>query len=248
MFGFHPQDRTDITVVLDRSGSMASIAEKTVEGFGAFLEKQKSVPGDCRLTLVQFDTQYELVYYDKPLRKVPPLRLVPRGATALLDAMGRTILNKVESLGRMSVERLPRRIMMVVITDGQENSSREFTREQVFSLTQRYTQEFDWQFVYLGANQDAIQVAAQMGIDAAAAMNYQAGRRGTFNAWEAAASLVGRNAASHRRRCARAASPWGNDNRPRKRIERPAATEISLFPFRAHSCQIWTVSRKLQHF
>ena len=59
---------------------MASIAEKTVEGFGAFLEKQKSVPGDCRLTLVQFDTQYELVYYDKPLRKVPPLRLVPRGA------------------------------------------------------------------------------------------------------------------------------------------------------------------------
>jgi hypothetical protein len=192
MFGFRPKDRTDITVVLDRSGSMASIAEKTVEGFAAFLEKQKNVPGDCRLTLVQFDTQYELVYYDKPIRKVPALRLVPRGGTALLDAMGRTIVNKAASLSRQSVERLPRRIMVVVITDGQENSSREFTHEQVFTLTRRYTQEFDWQFVYLGANQDAIQVAAQMGIDAAAAMTYQAGRRGTANAWEAAASLVGR--------------------------------------------------------
>ena len=192
MFGFPPQDRTDITVVLDRSGSMASIAEKTVEGFAAFLEKQKHVPGDCRLTLVQFDTEYELVYYDKPIRKVPALRLVPRGGTALLDAMGRTILNKAESLRHQVETRLPRRIMMVIITDGQENSSREFTQEQVFTLTRRYTQECDWQFVYLGANQDAIQVAAQMGIDAAAAMTYQAGRRGTANAWEAAASLVGR--------------------------------------------------------
>ena len=81
---------------------------------------------------------------------------------------------------------------MVIITDGQENSSREFTQEQVFTLTRQYTQEHDWQFVYLGANQDAIQVAAQMGIDAGAAMTYQAGNRGTAHAWEAAASLVGR--------------------------------------------------------
>ena len=127
---------------------MASIAEKTVEGFTAFLEKQKQVPGDCRLTLVQFDTEYELVYRDKPVRKVPPLRLVPRGGTALLDAMGRAILNKAEARHRAETRR-PRRIMLVIITDGQENSP-EFTREQVFALTRRYTQERDWQFVYPG--------------------------------------------------------------------------------------------------
>jgi len=192
MFGFDSPDRTDITVVLDRSGSMASIAEKTVEGFDAFLEKQKTVPGDCRLTLVQFDTEYEVVYYDKPIHKVRRLRLVPRGGTALLDAMGRTIGNKADSLQRQAENRRPRRIMLVTITDGQENSSREFTCEQVFALTRQYTQEHDWQFVYLGANQDAIQVAGRMGIHAASAMTYQAGQRGTSNAWEAAASLVGR--------------------------------------------------------
>lgn len=198
MFGFSSSDRTDITVVLDRSGSMASIAEKTMEGFAAFLEKQKGVSGDCRLTLVQFDTQYEVVYRDKPIRKVRPLRLVPRGATALLDAMGRTISSKAESLLRLAESRRPSRIMLVIITDGQENSSREFTRDQVFGMTRYYTEQHDWQFVYLGANQDAIQVAARMGIDAASAMTYQAGLRGTANAWEAAASLVGRKRSAPR--------------------------------------------------
>lgn len=198
MFGFFTQDRTDITVILDRSGSMASIAQQTVDGFAAFLAKQKQLPGDCRLSLVQFDTLYERVYEDKAIAKVPPLQLIPRGGTALLDAIGRTIVDKAQALQLEGKRSTPRRIMIVIITDGQENSSREFTREQVFALTKQYTAQHDWQFVYLGANQDAIQVAAQVGIDSAAAMTYQAGARGTANAWSAAASLVGRKRSASR--------------------------------------------------
>ena len=94
MFGFSTQDRTDITVILDRSGSMASIAQQMTDGFEAFVAKQKEVPGDCRISLVQFDTRYEVVYQNKRIHKTPPFRLQPRGGTALLDAVGRTIINK----------------------------------------------------------------------------------------------------------------------------------------------------------
>ena len=199
MFGFNSPDRTDITVILDRSGSMQSVYWQTVEGFEAFVEKQKHLPGDCRMTLVQFDTVYEVVYRSKPIHRVPPLKLNPRGATALLDAMGRTIHQTASRVERLAEYRRPSRLIIVVITDGLENSSREFTRKEVFSLVRQYTVSADWQFVFLGANQDAIREASQMGIDAGAAMTYKADVKGTMHAWQAAADAVVRH-----RRCGRA--------------------------------------------
>lgn len=190
MFGFQHSDLTDITVLLDRSGSMQAVHEATVEGFQTFVEKQRQLGGACRLTLAQFDTHFETVYRNRPIHKVPRLELRPRGGTALLDAMGRVI---GETAGRLSVRRQPARVILVTITDGQENSSREFTRDQVFSLVRQHTDRHDWQFVFLGANQDAIQEAARMGIDSGAAMTYRATDRGARHVWAATGEAVARH-------------------------------------------------------
>jgi hypothetical protein len=195
MFGFNDRDRerTDITVVLDRSGSMQAVLGQTIEGFEAFVEKQKRTEGECRLTLYQFDTVYERVYRNRPIHRVPRLALRPRGATALFDAMGRAIRETAERIEWQTESQRPARVIMVIITDGMENSSREFTREQVFALVRHYTEICDWQFVFLGANQDAIQEATKLGIDAGAAMTYHANDLGTRNAWKATAEAVARH-------------------------------------------------------
>lgn len=193
MFSFQPRDLTDITVLLDRSGSMQAIHQATVQGFASFVEQQRSVPGDCRFTLAQFDTHYELVYQERPVKKVGPLVLEPRGGTALLDAMGRVIQDTANRLAHVRMMGSPSRIIVVIITDGQENSSRNFTRPAVFDLVRHYTETRDWQFVFLGANQDAIREASQLGIDRGAAMTYAAEYQGTCAAWDGVARAVSRH-------------------------------------------------------
>jgi uncharacterized protein YegL len=200
LFGLGDEDRTDITVVLDRSGSMQAVYHQTVEGFESFVAKQKHTEGNCRMSLVQFDTVYQWVYRNKPIHKVPHLRLQPRGGTALLDAMGMAITETAARIERMNEASRPARVIVVIITDGMENSSREFTREEVFSLVRHYTDKADWQFVFLGANQDAIREATKMGIDSGAAMTYSATPLGTMGAWSAVGDAVVRHRASTSKR------------------------------------------------
>ncbi len=202
MFGFNTTDLTEITVLLDRSGSMHAVQEETVEGFAAFVGKQRKVDGSCRLTLHQFDTVYQTVYCNRPIHRVPQLRLFPRGGTALLDAMGKCIRDNAARIERLPVTSRPFRTIMVIITDGLENSSREFSREQVSSLVRHHTEQQDWQFVYLGANQDAIYEAGRMGIDQGAAMTYTANHLGTMNAWCATGEAVARHRCEPERRVA----------------------------------------------
>jgi hypothetical protein len=202
MFGFKTTNLTEITVLLDRSGSMHAVQEETVEGFAAFVQKQRQVGGPCRLTLHQFDTVYETVYCNRPIHRVPSLRLVPRGGTALLDAMGKCIRDNADRTARLSVASRPFRTIMVIITDGLENSSREFRRGHISSLVRHHTEHQDWQFVYLGANQDAIYEAGRIGIDQDAAMTYTANHRGTTNAWGATAEAVARHRCAPGRRVA----------------------------------------------
>lgn len=155
---------TDITVVMDRSGSMQACRSDAEGGLNRFIEDQKKQPGEALFTLVQFDTEYEFVHNGVPIQSVPHCSLVPRGSTALLDAIGRAIIETGERLAKMPEPERPGLVILVILTDGQENSSREFSKAQVQEMIQHQQDVYKWQFVYLGANQDAFAEAANLGI------------------------------------------------------------------------------------
>lgn len=170
---------TEIVIVLDRSGSMENIASDMTGGFNSFVEDQKQTNGDCMMTLVQFDTEYETVYSGKSIRDVPGLKLNPRGNTALLDAIGRTIIETQERLDEMAEP--PGRVIFVVITDGLENSSYEYQKSRINELIEE--RDGKWQFVFLGANQDAIQEAGSISIIPTSSLTWDATTSGIDSMW-----------------------------------------------------------------
>lgn len=177
-------DLTEIVVVLDRSGSMAKIRKDMEGGFDSFIGEQRKLPGECSVTLAQFDDRYEIVYSGKPLADVPPLSLEPRGATALLEAICKTIDATGARLSALPVDQRPERVLFVIVTDGEENaSSPEFTLAMVLEMVKRQTEKYSWQFVFFGADQDAIATAAKMGIPVAT--NFAANSTGTAQAIDA---------------------------------------------------------------
>lgn len=173
------RDYTDITIILDRSGSMESIKNDMVEGIKNFIAEQKRLPGQCLLSLVQFDTvSYDNVFTAKPIKEVSGVELCPRGGTPLLDALGRTINETGKRLNNLPEWRRPEFVIVMVITDGEENSSREFTNAKIKEMTEHQIDKYKWNFTYLGANQDAFHVAGGIGIPVNATLNYTANRIG----------------------------------------------------------------------
>jgi hypothetical protein len=165
-------DLTDITLVVDRSGSMESIRSDAQGGVNALIADQAKLAGEAVLTLVQFDTAYEFVHRAVPVRQVPPYALVPRGNTALLDAVGRAIVETGERLAAIPEVDRPGLVVFVVMTDGHENASREFTAAAVRELIERQRAVYAWQFTFLGANQDAFASAGALGIAADGAATF----------------------------------------------------------------------------
>lgn len=163
---------TDIVIVLDRSGSMESIKSDVKGGFDKLIESQKKCKGDAQVTLVQFDMEYESVYRAKPIKDVPSLDLRPRGMTALLDALGRSIVETGERLEKMSPCDRPGRVVFVVITDGLENSSKEFQKSKINEMIKHQKEKYNWQFVFLAANQDAIQEGGALGFGVNQSLNF----------------------------------------------------------------------------
>lgn len=180
--------RTLIAMVVDRSGSMNSIVDDTIGGINAFLAEQKKDAENVLYTYAQFDTEYEVVHDTLPISDAPLLdrsTFVPRGATALLDAMGQTI-NRVSSyIAAQADDEKPERVILVIVTDGRENSSRQFTRSAVMELMQDKQDNHGWNVIYLAANQNAIVEARNWGVKAASAMNYTAGKVGVANVYAA---------------------------------------------------------------
>lgn len=183
-------DYTDITVVLDRSGSMQSIKSDVEGGFDAFIKKQRELPGLCKVTLHQFDTLHDTVYTAVAVQAVEKLNLEPRGGTALYDALGRAINSTGARLRTMDPERRPGKVLFVVITDGMENASREFTRETVKAMVKEQTSKYSWDFMYLGANQDAVFTAEGLGILATKAATFGYSGAGAAAAFTATANYV----------------------------------------------------------
>ena len=182
------QNFTSISVVLDRSGSMNSIITPTIEGFNEFIQQQRGVAeGECVVSLHQFDDQYQTDYQNKAIADVAELNVefyVPRGTTALLDAIGKTIDDLGKSLSDMDESERPDTVIVAILTDGHENASRDFTIRQINEMIKHQTDVYDWEFVFLGANQDAIATAARYGIERRNAMTYSASDRGTRAAFE----------------------------------------------------------------
>ena len=148
----------EITLIVDRSGSMKGIGKEVIGGINAFYEEQKKQPGEAVITYVQFDNVYETVFTKKPLNEVPPLNdstFVPRGMTALNDAIGRT-LNSIDK-----TTKAPQMIM--IMTDGEENSSQEYNQASVKKLVEE-SKALGWTILFMGANIDAFTVGGQYGI------------------------------------------------------------------------------------
>lgn len=173
---------TDITILLDRSGSMDSIKPAMESGFNEFIQEHKANPS-TRMTLIQFDTpEPEVVYENTPILDVPKFTLQPRGMTALFDALCKTIDRTGRRLADMKQSERPERVLFVIITDGQENASVTYRRTDVRERISRQTGVYNWQFTYLGANQDAYKEAESFGIAAGSTMNYTASMAGTRGA------------------------------------------------------------------
>jgi len=181
-----------IAIILDRSGSMQSVRESTIAGFNEFIRAQRALPGDVTVKFVQFDDQYE-VAFDKPLAEVPELTqdyFVPRGMTALFDAQGRTIVALGEELAALPESERPSKVIVMTLTDGMENASKQYGVTQIADLVKHQTDVYKWDFIFLGANQDAIHTAAQMAIPMPQALTYRSSNAGTANVFAAAASYV----------------------------------------------------------
>jgi len=182
------EDLTEVIFVLDRSGSMGSCVEGTIEGFNSFLTEKEGMAGEVRVSLYQFDNVHDTLYEYKNIDDAPLLThetFIPRGATALYDAIGRTINRVKERISNMQEENSPSRVIFVIITDGHENASSEFTNETIKTLIEQQTKDDNWLFTYLGANQDAVLASSDMGISFGNTANYSSNNIGTRAAFDA---------------------------------------------------------------
>lgn len=183
-----------VTFVLDRSGSMETIRGDVLGGFNGFVDDQKAQAGECLLTLHQFDSGgFDTLHSARPIGEIPhagPNDFRPRGMTPLFDAIGRAITEaQVRSEQRKGAGEAAEQQIVVILTDGQENSSREYTREQVFNLIRAKEAE-GWIFTYLGANQDSYAVAHSLGFSGAATQDFLADSGGTRAAYASVSGAV----------------------------------------------------------
>lgn len=182
---------TKIVFVVDRSGSMENIARDMEGGFKSFIaDQKKNQATQCDVSLYQFDTEYDVVFENKDINSDFDYRLIPRGGTAMNDAIGKTINSVGETLSKMNEDDRPDRVLFVIITDGQENSSKEFKTAQIKEMIERQTKEYNWIFSYLGANQDAWAVGNAIGISKSHVLNYVASAGGAAMAWNSLNSAV----------------------------------------------------------
>ncbi|WP_186325234.1 VWA domain-containing protein [Cellulosimicrobium sp. TH-20] len=166
------QTLTHLAMLLDRSGSMQTIKQATEQGFDLFLTEQREAPGRCTVTLAQFDNEYEEVYTDLDVREVPPLDLRPRGMTALLDSIGRLVQTTALRIAQLPEEQRPGAVIVGIMTDGLENASKEYTHAAIKALVTEREEQFGWTFLYMGANQDAIEVGASLGVKRERSLTY----------------------------------------------------------------------------
>lgn len=173
---------TELVFILDKSGSMSGLEKDTIGGYNSMLEKQRKVNGVCVITTVLFDNRYELLHDRIDIRAVRPItekEYFVGGTTALLDAISSTI-HKIGTAQKNTAENYrAEKVMFVIITDGEENASRSYSAKRVKEMIQRQKERYGWEFIFLGANIDAVETAGRFGIDADRAVDYVPDAEGT---------------------------------------------------------------------
>ena len=172
--------KKDVIFIIDRSGSMSGLESDTIGGFNGLIEKQKLVEGDVYISTILFDDHIEWLDERCPLKEIKPLnaeRYFVRGTTALLDAIGSTLTKMSKVYHELKSEK-PEKVMVVIVTDGLENASREYSLNVVKSLVHTFQEEAKWEFLFLGANIDAVETGASIGIDRRRTANYHADKDG----------------------------------------------------------------------
>jgi uncharacterized protein YegL len=184
---------TELVFILDRSGSMAGLESDTIGGFNSVLTKQKKEEGRANITTVLFDDQYEMLHDRCDLQKVEEItekEYFVRGTTALLDAVGETISKMIQVQKCGTEEERAGKVMFVIITDGMENASMEYSYPQINKMIDHQKKNYQWEFIFLGANIDAAEVAGRFGIGIDRAANYHADSKGTLLNYEVISKTV----------------------------------------------------------
>ena len=187
------KDLTELVFILDRSGSMGGLESDTIGGFNGLLAKQKKEKGKALITTVLFDDKYEILHDRvniKGVNEITDEDYYVRGCTALLDALGKTITKIYNAQHHTAEEEKPQKTMFVIITDGLENASREYTRTAVKRLIDKMQHDNGWEFIFLGANIDAAEEGRSIGISEDRAVNYRADEKGTEVNFEAVCQAV----------------------------------------------------------
>jgi uncharacterized protein YegL len=181
----------EIACVIDRSGSMSAIRNDAIGGFNTFLAEQKAVPGEAKLTLVLFDHEYFVLHDAVDIQNVPALKtedFVPRGTTALFDAVGRTIDSIGARLDKAATK--PDKVIVVILTDGVENASHDYERSRIAEMIKHQQEKYSWEFVFLAANQDAFKAADALNIKSSNTAGFTASSVGTRSAYTLASNMT----------------------------------------------------------
>ncbi len=197
---------TELVFILDRSGSMGGLEEDTIGGFNSLIEKQKKQDGKCFVTTILFDHEIITLHDRLELEKINKLTdrdYEVRGCTALIDAIGSTInhVTKIHKYARK--EDVPENTMFVIITDGMENASKEYSSAKVKEMITEKKEKYGWEFLFIGANIDAVETASNFGISADRAVDYHADKKGTRVVYNAVSAAVGKM-----RSCAPLCADW----------------------------------------
>jgi len=179
--------KTEIVFVLDKSGSMNTIKDDAIGGFNEFVKSQLELEGETNVTLVLFDNEIE-VHND--IHELNADTYIPSGMTALLDAIGTGVSNLRSKMDNMEKEEMPDNVIFVIMTDGQENSSKEYTKEGIELIIKEHTEKHDWQFIFLGANIDSVSTAKGLGIRADFAGDFAYSASGASQAFFGATKMA----------------------------------------------------------
>ena len=202
---------TELVFILDRSGSMSGLEKDTIGGFNGMIEKQRKVEGECYVSTVLFDHESEVLHDRMQLSEIKPMTdkdYTVRGCTALLDAIGDAIhhIGNIHKYARP--EDVPAHTLFVITTDGMENASRKYSSERIKQMIERQKAKYGWEFLFIGANIDAVETAARYGIDQDRAVDYHADKEGTEVLYNVVADAV-----STLRDCGGIQPTWGDEIR-----------------------------------